>query len=551
MDDVFESEIETIQSLFEKGIIKNRLSQIKIHHFRKFANESEVNFTFPLTVIVGKNGSGKTTVLKAIKVLSKKEALLEEFFETAIDNGGLDGADISYTLDGNNLHYKRIGENKWGVDGTISNNPKVTYIQTKSMIGAIDKSFLYDNLGKHPSQLKNVEYVIKQSKKIKQNLQSNSERKQRYFISEGALTAINDILQENIKAIEVIQHKYYSGTWGKSLIFNDGKQYSEYNSGSGEFVVASMVDLIEKMPPEGLLLLDEPEVSLHPGAQKRLVLYILEKIKSKKIQVVITTHSINIVEHLPPKAIKCFRRIENDTIIIDEDVLYKNAFLELGADIDEKKHILVEDSLAQMIIQKILDEEKLNRLLQVEPCPGGASNIKKYIVPTYSRTGVDNRYIILDGDQKKIDVPEFSEVPEAKITGEYLEDNFESVTGMGSDKIGWTVDANRKAGRYNNEQKNGMIRKYLEFFKKNVFFLPGKIPEGLIYDEEHLKAVLGIDIFPNFDSKQDEKAKLKKLADFSGQEIDALEYQMVYWFIKQKNADYYTILNILKKIIEG
>lgn len=66
-----------------------------------------------------------------------------------------------------------------------------------------------------------------------------------------------------------------------------------------------------------------------------------------------------------------------------------------------------------------------------------------------------------------------------------------------------------------------------------------------------MKAVLGIDIFPNFDRKQDEKAKLKKLADFSGQEIDALEYQMVYWFIKQKNADYYTILNILKKIIEG
>ena len=58
---------------FEKGIIKNRLSQIKIHSFRKFASDSEINFSFPLTVIVGKNGSGKTTIMKAIKLLSGKE----------------------------------------------------------------------------------------------------------------------------------------------------------------------------------------------------------------------------------------------------------------------------------------------------------------------------------------------------------------------------------------------------------------------------------------------------------------------------------------------
>ena len=72
---------------FEKGIIKNRLSQIKIHSFRKFASDSEINFSFPLTVIVGKNVSGKTTIMKAIKLLSGKEIPQAEFFETVIDDG--------------------------------------------------------------------------------------------------------------------------------------------------------------------------------------------------------------------------------------------------------------------------------------------------------------------------------------------------------------------------------------------------------------------------------------------------------------------------------
>ena len=86
---------------------------------------------------------------------------------------------------------------------------------------------------------------------------------------------------------------------------------------------------------------------------------------------------------------------------IEENVIYKNAFLELEADIVEKKYILVEDNLAKTIIQKILIAEGLEGLLQVELCPGGASNIKKYTLLTYSKTGIDNRYITFDGDQKK------------------------------------------------------------------------------------------------------------------------------------------------------
>ncbi len=550
MTDNIEKLIGDVEKMLDGKAIKNRLSQIKIHSFRKFAEESELNFTFPLTVIVGKNGSGKTTVMKAIKLLSGREIPQDEFFETIIDDGGFQNADISYTLDGQVLHYKRLRGNEWGKEGKIPEKFSVTYIQTKTMVGAIDKSFLYDDIGKNTSRTQKVEYVIKQSKKLKQNPRRTSERKERHFLNGDAVEAINYILQGNIKSIEMVRHKYYSGTWGTSIIFNDGKQYSEYNAGSGEFVITSMVDQIQRISAESILLLDEPEVSLHPGAQKRLICYILEVIKKKKIQVIITTHSTSVVEKLPKAAIKSFRKIENDIIIIEEQVFFQNAFLELESDLVDKKHIIVEDNMAKKIIEKILRVEGLSELLQVEFYPGGASNIKQYTILTYSKTRVDNRFIILDGDQRKEEIPDFSKIPEIDKTEKYMKDVFKKAIGINADKIQWGIDANRKAGRTNAQQEIELILAYLKYYKDFVSFLPQNIPEDIIYDEARLKIIVGEDGFPDVSQEKDSKKKLKKIADTMGQDIGEIEYQLIYWFAKQKNSDYQYILEMLKAIIE-
>ena len=550
MADDIEKHVNDVKTMFNKKIIRNRLSKIILHSFRKFIDNSEISFTFPLTVIVGKNGSGKTTIMKAIKLLSKRQIPQNEFFETEIDDGGFKNADISYIFDDQILRYKRICKNKWGKEGEVTKKLDITYIQTRTMVGAIDKSFLYDNIEKNTDQTQRVKYVIKQSKKIKNNPKSNSKRKERHFLNNNAIEQVNYILQRNINSIEVIKHKYYNGTWGTSVIFNDGNQYSEYNAGSGEFVIANMVDQIEKLPSESILLLDEPEVSLHPGAQKRLICYILKIIKKKKIQVIITTHSTTIVEKLPKEAIKCFRKIEDDIILIEEQILFQNAFLELESDIINKKHIIVEDDLAKRIIDKILESEKLGGLLQVEFYPGGASNIKKYTIFTYSKTNVTNRYIIFDGDQMKAEIPDFSKIAEIDKTNKYLKDIFKKAIGISADKIDWGVDANRKAGRFDEEQEKKLLLLYLEYFKNHVLFLPQVIPEDIIYNEIILKQFLGKVGFPDVSQEKDSKKKLKKISDIMGQNIDAIEYQLIYWFVKEKNEDYQYILKMLESIIE-
>ena len=551
MIDSIESATNTIISMCAKGILKNRLSQLRIHCFRRFAKESELNFTFPLTVIVGKNGSGKTTVMKAIKLLDKQQDPASEFFETVIDDGGFQDASISYSLDGNSISSRRIRQNQWTKFGTMPDQLKLSYIQTKSMVGAIDKSFLYDNIGKHTSRVKKVDYVIKQSRKLNQNTQTTSQRKLQHCLSKDSVNFVNFILHRTLKTVEIIQHKYYSGTWATSIIFDDGSHYSEYNAGSGEFLVASMVDHIEKLSSGSILLLDEPEVSLHPEAQKRLICYLFDVIKRKKLQIIITTHSTHIIENLPKDAIKCFRVMEDGTIVIEENVFFQNAFLELGASVTSKKHIIVEDNLAQRILQRILETEGLSDLVDVEFFPGGASNIKKYTILTYSKTKVSDRYILFDGDQKKDDIPDFSRIPEADKSHQYLKSVFKAVVNIDADKIDWGVDANKQANRKNTQQELELILSYLEFYKTHVGFLPQTIPEDIIYDEKHLRVILGEDDFPDVSNEKNAKARLKKIADAMGQDIGAIEYQLIYWFIRQKNSDYNNILTMLRGIIEG
>lgn len=545
-----QDQINTINNMYQKGIIKNRLEKLKIHSFRKFVPNSEINFSYPLTLLVGKNGSGKTTIMKAIKLLSENQKPQYEFFETEIDSGGLKGAFIEYKVDGNSFSYQRVKANEWGVEGEECNKLNVTFIQTKSMVGAIEKSFFYDDTGKNTKQEQKVQYVIKQTRKLKQNTEKNSSKKVQYSLSQASVKNVNFILQKKLKSIEFIKHKYYSGTWASSVLFDDENTYSEYNAGSGEFLIACMVDKLMKLPEKSIVLLDEPEVSLHPGAQKRLIQFVLDIIKKKKIQVIIATHSTHIVEDMPKDAIKCFRKIEDDIITVEENVVYENAFLELETVIKNKKHIIVEDKMAKNIIHSILKKNKFEDLLEVEYYPGGAENIKKYIVFVYSKTSIANRYIIFDGDQYKIDVPDFSKVLEKDKTIKYYREVFKEATGINSSKMVWGIDANHKSGRYDEEQEKYLIQRYLMFWKDKVSFLPEKIPEDIIYDESRLKIILGEDDFPDVSKERDSKAKIKRISDATGKSVSSIEDDLVYWFIKNKNHNYVKILNTLKEIIE-
>ena len=539
--------IQTIEKMLEHHAIKTSLTSLTVHSFRRFEPETTIDFLFPLTVLVGKNGSGKTTIMKMIQTLVNCSSPEEIFFETAIDDGGMENASFSYHFFESEVDCKHVGVNKWNIQGQIPRTLKIIYLNPKTLIGAFEKSFLYDDIGKNPKQAKKVDYVIRQSRKVLQNKQKESGKKKERLLSAETVKLVNEVLQLNLEEVRVIEHKYFSGTWATNVIFSDGIAYSEYNAGSGEFLVALMLDKISRLPENALLLLDEPEVSLHPGDQKRFMQCLLTIIKKKKLQVIMTTHSASIVENLPAKAIVCLRRFD-DQIIAEGNLNYQYAFTEIEEGIT-KKHIIVEDLMAKRILDGIIIAESLGEHIQVDYFPGGADNLKVHTIFTYAKTHITNRFIIFDGDQKPTtEIPDFSEVLEKDKTLIYYKDVLREVVGVKADSIAWGMDANSKSGRKNEDQEKTLLVEYLEFFRDNVRFLPKLIPEDLIFNSDKLQAICGD--LPPVDSIDDSKAKLKAVADSTGYDFGNLISILTTSFIKTKNEDYQYILALLKSIIE-
>ena len=461
--DNFTETIATINTMAEHGAIKNVLTSMTVHNMRRFQPETTINFEFPITVLVGKNGSGKTTIMKLIQALAHFNNPQEILFETVIDNGGMENASFTYRFGDEVVKCSRVSSNKWRTEGEVPKSIKIVHLNPKMLIGAFEKSFLYDDIGKNTKLDQKVEYVIKQSRKVLQNKQKDSARKKEWELSTDTVRLVNDVLQLQLTGIRIVKHKYFSGTWATNVIFSDGIEYSEYNAGSGEFLVAMMLDSIVRSTENALLLLDEPEISLHPGAQKRFMQCLFGLIKKKKFQVIMTTHSASIVEGLPSSAIICLRR--NNLITAEGNLNYRYAFTEIEETIT-KKQVIVEDIMAQRLLLEVIKEESLTDYVQVDFFPGGADNIKTQTILTYAKTQVKNRFIIFDGDQRPTEeIPDFSEVLDKDKTPEYYKGVFRNIVEIKPDTIPWGVDANRKEGRKNEEQEVQLLIEYLEFYK--------------------------------------------------------------------------------------
>ena len=221
------SDIDVVKNMFERGIISCRLSKLSITKCKRFKEKADFNFIFPLTVLVGQNGSGKTTVTRAIKLLKSNYEPQCEFFETEIDDGGFANARFDYIVDGHKLAYQHtVKPRKWNLEGDLPQRVSITSIQTKSFVGGIEKSFLYDNIAKSARREDQVDYVQKQAHKIQQEPQEGSS-KRRYSMTENEIEVVNRILDSHYQAIEIIRHKFFRGTWATNILFQNESSFCE------------------------------------------------------------------------------------------------------------------------------------------------------------------------------------------------------------------------------------------------------------------------------------------------------------------------------------
>lgn len=514
-------QIQQLTQLRNNNVHKKYIEYIRYPYFRNLEENTKITFDFPITFLVGKNGGGKSSTLQSLYGCPQGKSLGDYWFTTQLDpikefeknrncfiycfkENGVNKEVIKQRIfrEGNPDYWETAKPiKKYSMNESERNSPikkNVIYLDFRSELSAFDKFFHFLNFSssKHKSK---QDYLRHYSRKLKQAFEEDKiiiyrnhiKNKPKIVLSAIEVNIVSKILKKNFESIEIIEHNLFKD-WGISIRLKQKNfNYSEAFAGSGETAIVILVHKIFNAEDESLILLDEPETSLHSGAQKRLIEFLLEQSIKKKHQIIISTHSPFMIDKMPDNAIKVFSTlVSSEKFIINNDRNYKEAFHELEISSDLKKTILVEDKTAKIILDKILENlgDATKEIFEIKDLPGGADDINQRL--TTLMEVAENAYVFFDGDQKKeTRLINLEDIPiNEQDTSEKLNKLIETQTGC---KIKFYLDGGNQSREIKETQLIETSKKYLKYYYSHVFYLPMSIPEDIIWDdifaEKHLK----------------------------------------------------------------
>jgi predicted ATPase len=588
--------VNDINQINRSDSLKKYIDFIHFPFYRNLQLNTRINFDFPLTVFVGPNGSGKSSTLHALYGAPEGQTPYDFWFDTAVDpvkyyndekkrhgffysyknNNGIDLEVVKARIKrkDNPNYWETSRPLKWAgmkplpKGAARERNPpirkEVIYLDFRSELSAFDKYFYF----REPTNLRSInrqEYLRLKSKQLKKvfdgdvdivksanNVKQNNPLEK---LSKDELNLISFILGRNYEEGKIVDHKLFTD-WGYSVRFKtDLITYSEAFAGSGEVAVVRLVREIHQAPKYSLILLDEPEVSLHPGAQHRLKLYLLDQIKRKKHQIIISTHSPTLIEELPPSAIKVFyQNPSSGRFKIDENRTYKEAFYHIGLPNPNKIEIIVEDVLSKKILEAVINsfDKGVASSFVVKFFPGGSTVLKTDFIKVYSQNPTISYPIVFDGDEKRTK-HHFNpdSLPIIDRTSEKLEKCIKTQTGV---KVSFQPDGNQDQA--NEKSKIDLMIQYLKYYEKFVHYLPGDQPEQIIWNSIYAENILGerddkTKVINAIEGEKNYKSKfyLLKNALFDTEEkIDNLYSMFIKHWLNREGKGFQEIKELIERI---
>lgn len=144
----------------------------------------------------------------------------------------------------------------------------------------------------------------------------------------GALTGeIDDIEVKPVGGHLFIRFRH--GTWGRS---NRPKWFEAAQESDGTLRIAGIVTALLQHPALFLVGIEEPELTIHPGAIRLVFDYLQQA--SAVSQVLVTTHSPELLDLLEPKYVRVVQRCEGITQVTrmdpSQEAVVRKGLLSLG-----------------------------------------------------------------------------------------------------------------------------------------------------------------------------------------------------------------------------
>lgn len=569
--------------------------------FKSLAPGAKITFPLRLTAIVGANGSGKSSVLHALYGMPMKYSTRSYWFSTSLDPIDESGEPQRYIYS----HYlpseKQVVQTRKARTGAKKDYWEPTRAaegmvppttagpgRSKDRWDPIQKTVLYVNFRFYMSAFDRVFHLQRaQTKEDRWRLLKWAADILRAVIDGGlssyvwhgkdrivsnkavdkdAIEAINWILGTDYKSITIVEHlAYRRGATADSeqpevsiQIGAAARSYSDAFAGSGETGVIRAVCDILGQPSGSLLLLDEPETSLHPAAQKRFLRFLLQTTLERSHQTIIATHSPSFIAGLPPRAIRVVESTTSGATFL-EDVSPHLAFHRIGHEIPALLHILVEDEIAKCLVDHAVSflDPADGQQIEVQACPGGANTIWSYHTPVLFELEGRSRHVLvfLDGDQRPSVEETLKKAEAAEIgfdvkwcTTEALLDpdlipaaqdgNLEQLIQLHHGKRPPLLLESAAADRTSRLVRLAKhFRSYLAWIRDHLTFLPGREPEQLAMQ------ALGIE----FDAAKDPKSAFSLALEF---DTEPNSDRTAIFRYKLKRADQRHVRAVLGSLVQ-
>jgi predicted ATP-dependent endonuclease of OLD family len=276
--------------------IKEMLEKLELENFRCFDHHL-IKFS-KFNILVGKNNSGKSTIIDALKLISnavrfspyREVTLKEKDIPFPLDNIRFnyaeedsrvsarfsDGTEVEVIFPIKGLPFSNILNCGKDINNKLL---KEKIIGIVPPVGTFEK---YEELG-------NSDYI---RSIIGSHLASRHFRNIWYLLEDG-LEEFREILEKTWPGYTIFAPEFNQQENRINMLFREyDSQYEIYWAGHGFQVWLQLITFLVKLGKKETLVLDEPDIYLHPDMQRKLV----DICKNRSNQIIVATHAVDIIE---------------------------------------------------------------------------------------------------------------------------------------------------------------------------------------------------------------------------------------------------------------